>query len=48
MEPFKKEVDEIGQKVLGTTEVKLDQSKCLYGECNIGNFINDAFVDHVS
>ncbi|XP_012530610.1 apyrase isoform X2 [Monomorium pharaonis] len=46
LKPWKKEVDEIAFKQIGSTRVLLD-SNCRYKECNLGNFITDAMVDAV-
>lgn len=33
------------EKVIGTSKVRLDASKCRTNECNIGNLVSDAFVN---
>lgn len=50
MKPWKETIDAIGNEVIGSTKVFLDSSNgaCSKGECNIGNFITDAFVDEVT
>jgi 2',3'-cyclic-nucleotide 2'-phosphodiesterase (5'-nucleotidase family) len=49
MKPWKEVVDAEAKKVIGSTNVFLDStnSVCRKGECNIGNFITNAFVDEV-
>ncbi|RZC39648.1 uncharacterized protein BDFB_009824 [Asbolus verrucosus] len=42
--PWKEEVDRKGQKIVGHTIVRLEQSSCPMAECLIGNFITDAMV----
>ncbi|XP_055295862.1 protein 5NUC-like [Sitodiplosis mosellana] len=42
---YRPQVNEITEKVIGITKVRLDGSKCRTNECNIGNFISDAFVN---
>ncbi|CAH1954434.1 unnamed protein product, partial [Acanthoscelides obtectus] len=42
--PWRKLVDEQGQKVVGSTLVTLDHSTCQRNECTLGNFITDAMV----
>ncbi|XP_022902715.2 apyrase [Onthophagus taurus] len=42
--PWKEEVDASGNRLLGHTNVHLDQSSCRTSECNLGNFITDAMV----
>jgi len=46
LKPWKKEVDELALKQIGSTRVLLD-SHCRYQECNMGNLITDAMVDAV-
>jgi 5'-nucleotidase len=50
MKPWKEIIDAEGNKVIGSTKVFLDSSNsaCRKGECNIGNFITNAFVDEVT
>lgn len=38
-------MNEIAEKVIGNTKVRLDASKCRTNECNVGNFVSDAFVN---
>ena len=47
--PWKETIDGVSQTEVGTTNVFLDGSRlsCRMKECNIGNFITDAFVDQV-
>jgi 5'-nucleotidase len=50
MQPYKEQVDAKANTVIGSTNVFLDYSKsaCSKGECNIGNFIANAFVEEVT
>lgn len=48
LRPWQKEVDIIGDREVGRTKVLLSRANCRLGECNLGNFITDAFVDYVS
>jgi 5'-nucleotidase len=50
MQPFKEEVDAEANRIIGITNVFLSaqSSACSKGECNIGNFIANAFVEEVS
>lgn len=41
--PWKKIIDEKGQRTVGYTKVPLKQQGCSESECNLGNFIADAF-----
>ncbi|RZC32901.1 5 nucleotid C domain containing protein, partial [Asbolus verrucosus] len=42
--PWKEEVDHQGNKIIGSTLVRLEQNSCSTTECLIGNFITDAMV----
>ncbi|KAH0547161.1 apyrase-like [Cotesia glomerata] len=44
LEPWKKQVDALGSKVIGRTKVKMPKT-CRVGECNIGNMITDAMIE---
>ncbi|KAI4455137.1 nucleotidase-related [Holotrichia oblita] len=44
LEPYRLVVEEVGNRVLGTSKVYLDQGSCRYSECNLGNFMTDAMV----
>jgi len=44
--PWKKEVDELALKQIGSTRVFLDPN-CASQECSLGNLITDAMVDAV-
>ncbi|KAJ3627081.1 hypothetical protein MTP99_014488 [Tenebrio molitor] len=44
MEPWKDEVDELGDKIVGKTLVTLDQTMCRHSECLLGDFVADAMV----
>ena len=46
LQPWKAIVDEVGQRDVGVIKTTLDERDCEYAECNIGNFIADAFVDY--
>jgi 5'-nucleotidase len=50
MRPWKEIIDAEAGVVIGSTNVLLDYSSsaCRKGECNIGNFIANAFVDAVT
>lgn len=45
--PWRNEINSIGATVLGVTKTPLSKDNCVYEECNLGNLITDAFVDHV-
>lgn len=42
--PWRKEVDRLGQRVVGKTSVDLLHTSCRHGECALGSFAADAFV----
>lgn len=44
MQPWKEIVDVEGLKKVGTSKVPLSRSGCGYQECNMGNFVADAFA----
>jgi 5'-nucleotidase len=46
MAPWKAVVDAIAERELGEVKTTLYQRDCAFGECNIGSFITDAFVDY--
>jgi 2',3'-cyclic-nucleotide 2'-phosphodiesterase (5'-nucleotidase family) len=48
MEPWRAELVEQQNRVVGTTKVSLSTFGCNSNECNIGSFITDAFVDAVN
>ena len=41
--PWKKIIDAKGKLIIGYTKVPLQQQGCSSGECNLGNFLTDAF-----
>lgn len=45
--PYRKDVDAVAKKEVGRTKVFLDGNRlsCRMVECNLGNFIGDAYVD---
>ncbi|EAT36584.1 AAEL011346-PA [Aedes aegypti] len=43
--PWKLAVDELGNRIIGTTITDLPRLGCNYRECALGNLISDAFVD---
>lgn len=46
MAPWKAFVDAIGEREVGEIKTMLYQRDCAFGECNIGSFVTDAFVDY--
>jgi 5'-nucleotidase len=50
MEPYKEIIDAEANMVIGSTNVYLNASSsaCRKGECNMGNFIANAFVEEVT
>lgn len=46
LKPWKEAVDKIGQREVGTVRTMLWQKDCAFEECNIGDFVTDAFVDY--
>lgn len=45
LKPWKIAVDELGNRVIGTTLTDLPQTGCNYRECALGNLIADSYVD---
>lgn len=48
LQPWKVEVDRIGEVPIGRSLIGLDKQLCNSGECSFGNLITDAYVDFVS
>jgi 5'-nucleotidase len=46
MKPWKAVVDAVAKREIGIVKTTLNQRDCNAKECNIGNFITDAFVDY--
>uniref|UniRef100_A0A336KUY8 apyrase n=1 Tax=Culicoides sonorensis TaxID=179676 RepID=A0A336KUY8_CULSO len=46
LKPYKEQVDAIGNKVHGESRVLLEKPPCVRGECSLGNFVTDSYVDH--
>lgn len=46
MIPWREMVAEAGNRTVGTSRVLMDRSTCLRGECNLGNFVADAFLHY--
>lgn len=46
IQPWKQIIDKDGSKVVGISKVLLDKSSCGFRECNLGNFVADAFVHY--
>ena len=46
MAPWKVVVDAVAQRELGIVKTTLYQRDCAFGECNLGSFVTDAFVDY--
>lgn len=46
IEPWKKDIDERGKRIVGVTKVPLQKEPCSKRECNLGNFVADAFVHY--
>lgn len=44
LHPWKEIVDREGLRVIGSTKVPLARTNCTITECNIGDFVADAFV----
>ncbi|XP_058453625.1 apyrase-like [Malaya genurostris] len=44
--PWKEQVDNLGNKHVGSSRVLLSKTECRVGECNIGDFVADAIVDY--
>ncbi|XP_026314306.1 apyrase [Hyposmocoma kahamanoa] len=47
LEPWRQEVDAIGREVLGSSLVALNRGSCYRGECNIGSWACDGFLEEV-
>ncbi|KAL4712357.1 hypothetical protein ACJJTC_001518 [Scirpophaga incertulas] len=47
LEPWKQEVDAVGKEVLGISKVTLNRSWCSEGECNLGSWACDGFLESV-
>lgn len=46
MAPWKAHVDAVALRDIGVIKTQLYQRDCAFGECNIGSFVTDAFVDY--
>lgn len=46
IQPWKVIIDNISIQTVGVSRVPLHQPSCSQGECNIGNFIADAYVHY--
>lgn len=46
MAPWKAVVDQVAQRHIATVKTTLYQRDCAFGECNIGSFVTDAFVNY--
>lgn len=46
LEPYKLQVDAVGNAKIGSTLLQLEKEPCSFGECSYGNLINDAYVDY--
>lgn len=46
IKPWKEYIDQKGLQVVGETKVTLLKTPCNLRECNIGNFLTDAFVNY--
>lgn len=44
LKSWKEKVDQIGNKIIGSTLVRLEQTSCSRAECLMGNFITDAMI----
>lgn len=47
LEPWRQEVDAVGKEVLGSSRVTLNRSWCTTGECNLGSWVCDGFLEEV-
>ncbi|XP_026331469.1 apyrase-like, partial [Hyposmocoma kahamanoa] len=47
LEPWRHEIDAIGREVLGSSLVALNRDSCNRGECNIGSWACDGFLEEV-
>lgn len=46
IEPWKKIIDAKGKRIVGKTVVPLQKIPCATQECNLGNFVADAYVHY--
>ncbi|XP_062562831.1 apyrase-like [Armigeres subalbatus] len=46
MDPWRQQVDVLAYRVVGASQVLLSKDQCRTGECNLGSFVADAFVDY--
>lgn len=46
IQPWKEVVDAKGQWIVGETKVQLQRTPCSMRECNLGNFVADAYVHY--
>lgn len=44
MKPWKERFDYLSSEVVGETNLDLERGSCFQEECDIGNFLTDAFV----
>lgn len=44
---WKESIEAFSNKVIGSSNVELSKNDCHHAECNLGNFLTDATVDHV-
>ncbi|XP_058825829.1 apyrase-like [Topomyia yanbarensis] len=44
--PWREQVDSLAYRPVGSSRVILSKTECRIGECNIGDFVADAFVDY--
>lgn len=44
---WKESIDAFSNTVIGSSIVELSMKTCHYAECNFGNFLADAMIDHV-
>ncbi|XP_049879114.1 apyrase-like [Pectinophora gossypiella] len=47
LEPWREEVDSVGKEVLGRSLVTLNRSWCFRGECNLGSWACDGFLEEM-
>lgn len=47
LQPWKKIVDEQGNRLVAFSNVYLKKSDCTVGECNIGSLVTDSYVHAV-
>ena len=48
LQQWRKEINAVGNQVIGVSAVYLQQKECSTGECNLGNFVTDAMLYAVS